>query len=202
MVTVKVYGKTAEVNETNPNFNFHTNQNLPFINVEVLIGDEDGSRIWKETIKATNLEEAERQGQELITFFNDTIQKGEKRRGFFGFYQEDEEVAKYKDEEGVSGWLNPEGQFYPCGFGEHSRYAREVLEIMDIDVDSEDVANDGHIPMSCNEQSTLSHIGILGDITESQLEWFNRFFYKLSSSQKSDLKKAVEKQGLKLKYNW
>ena len=114
---------------------------------------------------------------------------------------EDEEVSTYEDDEGMIGWLNPKGNFFPCQFGEHVLYANQLLQrIRKEDIDT--LAENQHIPMSIDEKSNYEHIGILGDITPEQITWFNRFFDKLSRMQKSAIMSALEKQGKKLEFAW
>lgn len=201
MVTVSIYGKVVEVSETNPAFNFHTGRSLPYIITFAIVGD--GERIWREDFKVSNPEVAEEQIREVIQFFNDTTREGERGRIFHEMYVENKELQAYEDEQGMSGWLSPTGKFYPCGFGEHSIFAMKVLENKyEYDVSSDIARQNSFIPMSVDERSEFSHLSINEGITPEQMEWFNKFFYKLSRMQKGILSRACDQQGLKMKYDW
>lgn len=195
---ILVYGKEATINPENPSFNYRTGLDLPFIEVKAVI--KDNSKKWKETFKVTSLEKAEEQIKEVIQFFNDTLTGSEREREFASLWFDDEEASQFKDGNGMSGWLNPEGEFFPCGFGEHNIYAMNTMQ--EYNEDLEVFAENQHIPMSVNDQSSFSHIGILGQITEPQLKWFNRFFDKLSSNQKSILSRKCKEQDLQLDFDW
>ena len=195
---VTVYDQETTVNPKNPAFNYLTGFDNPYIEVKAVI--KDSQKQWKETFKVTNMEAAEQEVREVIQFFNNTLRPYEKEREFVSLWIEDEEVSRYKDKEGMCGWLNPEGEFFPCGFGEHNLYALNVLQKYEDDLSI--IAQNQHIPMSVDEQSSFSHIGIFGEITEKQLAWFNRFFDKLSSKQKGTVVKMLEEQGRKLDFEW
>ena len=122
---VSIYGKTAEVNGDNPAFYGYSGKNERYIEVKGMISD--GTKTWRENFKVTSLDVAQKQILEVIQFFNDTMHHGERPRSFVEFYHEDKEVARYKDNEGMSGWLDPEGIFHPCGFGEHIIYAEVIV---------------------------------------------------------------------------
>lgn len=197
--TVHVYRIPVEVSKDNPSFNFWLDQDLPFIKVKAVITDKE--RRWKEVFKVTSLERAEEQVLEVIQFFNDTRPfPDEKERHYVGLYLESEELMNVPDDNGMSGWLNPAGEFFACGFGEHSRYAKEIMR--NHQARSKDAADNDHIPMSHYEQSSFSHMAILGKITIPQEEWLNLWFDKLSPVQKAVVKNAFEEQGLKLDYDW
>lgn len=110
----------------------------------------------------------------------------------------------------MSGWLDPDGIFHPCGFGDHVKYALELLNREEAQKgwtsastdEMEELMMNQHISMSNGEQSTGGFISILGNITSQQVDWFNRFFYKLSGSQKATLTRIAQEQGIKLKYDW
>jgi hypothetical protein len=201
----------AEVNSDNPCFNFHTGRNLPFIEVFAICGD---NREWREKFKVTSHELAESQIKEAIQFFNDTRRPDEqgieKERKFICLYIEDEEVAWRTDNDGMSGWLDPEGIFHPCGFGEHTVYALNLINKEEekngwknANTDEMEVLMENqHISMSVMEQSTGSFMSILGQLTPPQVEWFDRFFYKLAPTQRSTLSDKAKEQGIKLKYEW
>jgi hypothetical protein len=207
---VTYQGMTAMVNPKNPGFNNYTKRNNKYIEVHAIISD--GTKAWREKFKVSFLSKAEEQIKEVIQFFNDTRRLEppiEKERFFVEMYIEDEEVARYEDDKGMSGWLDPDGVFHPCGFGQHVDYA---LEIINKDADfftpvhsdeMEDLAQNSHIPMSVVGQSTGSFVSILGQITPPQVDWFNRFFFKLCPrTQRQKVISAAEKQGIKLKYEW
>lgn len=202
LVTVHVYGATAQVNPGNPNFDFHTRRSNPYIETFAIIGNEKGQ--WREKFKVSSMSVAEEQIKEVIKFYNDTITSPhDKPRHFVELYHEDEEVTMYKDDAGMSGWLDPDGVFHPCGFGEHVKYALEMEEkLLDGNQAIDTVAANQHIAMSVSEQSSFSHIGILADLTSKQIEWFNRFFYKLSPAQRTELSNKAKEQGIQLKYMW
>lgn len=198
-MNVTVYDKTIDVNINNPAFNYLTGVNKPYIEVKAVIRDE--KKKWKETFKVSSEEKAAEQIQEVIQFFNDTLQPRETPREFVSVWIEDEELSQYKDKEGMSGWLDPNGIFHPCEFGEHGIYAREKLQIFEQNV-SDVLAQNQHIPMSVDERSHHSNIAIFGVITQEQLNWFNRFFDKLSFTQKSTVQNKTKEQGLSLEYEW
>lgn len=70
------------------------------------------------------------------------------------------------------------------------------------EVEVVELVKNQHIPLSINQQSEYSYIGILGELTEKQINWLNLWFDKLSFPQKSGVKKAFENQGLQLDYHW
>lgn len=197
MNKVWVYNNRVEVDNTNPSFNYWLNQDLPFIEIKAVISD--GTKKWKEKFKVTNIMIAEKQVKQVIEFFNATRpHPDDLERKYISLYLESEELMKFKDDEGMSGWLNPEGEFFACGFGEHVVYASEMMERMEVD----ELAENNHVPMSHDSSSSYSHIGILGKLTEKQIEWFDLWFDKLSSEQKSGVKKAYEEQGIEMEYAW
>ncbi|RPK19989.1 hypothetical protein [Paenibacillus xylanexedens] len=205
---VSVYGKRATVNKKNPSFNTWTGEENSYVLVQAICGDETGE--WREQFKVTSLAVAEEQIREVIQFFNDTrvYPDKERERHFVSLYAEDEEVRRYRDDGGLSGWLDPNGTFHPCGFGEHVKYALDFAEKAGEEfrvMGSEDIEKlnaNQHIPMSLNGQSASSFIGILADLTAPQIEWFNRFFFKLAPMQRSVVCKKAKEQGVKLKYQW
>lgn len=195
MRTVTVYGKQAEVNEHNPSFNIHLGSNLPYVMVKAIMGDERGK--WVEPIKVSSLENAEQEGKEVIQFYNDTLQQGERIRKFHGLHQEDADVSSYEDREGMTGWLTPQGEFIPCKFGEHAVYANQFMENA---TSEERMVENQYIPMSEDSRSKYSHITILAELTSEQMDWFNRFYYKLSWIQNRMVQDAFKKQNKTLKW--
>jgi len=194
-----VYGIKVEYSDQNPALSYLRRNYLPYIEVKALIRNE--KQVFREKIKVSNLEVAEQQIKEVMDFYNQTLQHGELEREFVELWLEDEEVSTYEDDEGMIGWLDPKGNFFPCQFGEHVLYANQLLQrIRKEDIDT--LAENQHIPMSIDEKSNYEHIGILSDITPEQVDWFNRFFDKLSRMQKSAVMSALEKQGEKLEFAW
>lgn len=213
LVKVSTYqGMTAMVNPDNPSFSNFLRGRAKSRFIEVYAIVSDGTKQWREQFKVSSMKVAEEQVKEVLQFFNDTRRPEppvEKERHFVSLYIEEPEVARYEDDYGMSGWLDPEGVFHPCGFGRHVEY---VLELLNSDLDAPfksahsgeimEFAENQHIPMSNTEQSSGAFISILGDLTPPQVEWFNLFFFKLSSVQKSAVTKAAKEQGIQLKYDW
>jgi hypothetical protein len=204
----------TRVNSDNPNFAHWFRRPVP-THIEVFAIVTDGVHTWREKFKASSLDVAEEQIKEVVQFFNNTIMpdENERERSFVCLYTDDEEAARYKDDIGMSGWLDPEGKFHPCGFGEHSEYAvRIMLEELERDESAplrgakEQVGRltkNQHIPMSVSHLSSGSYIAILGQLTQAQVDWFNRFFYKLCPiTQRPAVVRAAKEQGVKLKYDW
>lgn len=201
------YGATAYVPKDNPSFNFQLKQDLPYITVPVIVSN--GEACFKEDFKVSRLEDAERQAKEIIKFFNDTLQPGEKPREFVELYKDiDDEMARYGDGEGVIGWLTPDGVFHNCGFGGHAEFA--VLQISEDKInlnfnvmdEMEELTHSQYIPFSTWEQSTYGSAGIIDELTEKQVDWINKMFYKLDINQRSVVQEVAKKQGIKLKYWW
>jgi hypothetical protein len=210
-VLISTYQRmTALVDPDNPAFSGHF-KGKPKKHTEVYAIISNGVTQWREKFKVSSLKVAEEQIKEVLQFFNDTRRPEhpmEKERSFVEFYQEDEEVSRHEDDYGMSGWLDPDGVFHPCGFGEHVKYALDLFNDEDnrwknVGSDEmEELATNQHIPLSNGEQSTGGFISILGQLTPPQVTWFNRFFYKLSSTQKTALSRAAKGQGIQLKYHW
>lgn len=215
LVEVTTYHQmTAKVNPDNPGFaHFFRRPSPPYVEVYAVVGD--GVMTWREKFKVTSLDVAEEQIKEVIQFFNDTRRPEEKERErtFLHIYTEDEEVSIYEDDAGMSGWLDPDGVFHPCGFGEHVEYAMNIVlkEHMEdasrpLRNGKEEVNNliiNQHIPMSVSNLSSGSFISILGRLTPPQVDWFNRFFFKLCPrTQRPVVVQAAREQGIKLKYDW
>lgn len=210
-VKVSTYhGMTAFVNPSNPGFSsYFRGKRVKSVEVYGLI--TDGTKSWRESFKVSNKKAAAQQIAEVIQFFNETRRPDdkEKERTFVGLYEEDKEVARYPDDCGMSGWLDPEGVFHPCGFGEHVQYALEIFNNEEstsfrpcYKEEMDELALNQHIPMSTEDMSSNSFISILGKLTPSQVEWFNRFFYKLSSAQRTAVARAAKEQNIQLKYDW
>lgn len=210
LVEVRTYQRMrAMVNPKNPSFDSYTGERNRSIEVHAIISD--GTKSWRESFKVSNKSVAEEQIREVIKFFNDTRLSDppmEKERAYVGLYNEEEEVAQYEDDRGMSGWLDPEGVFHPCGFGEHVQYAldlynrgQEQWKSCSTD-EMESLLENQHISMSNGEQSNGGFISILGKLTLPQIEWFNRFFFKLSPTQRWTVVKVAREQGIELKYDW
>lgn len=192
----KVYGKYVEFNENLPAFNYITGRNLPFIEVKAVI---KGYQKYKEVFKVSSMETAEEEIKEIIDFFNASLTQGEREREFISLFIEDEEVAKYNDNEGMTGWLDPSGKFFPCEEGEHSLYAYEITNRMDQEGRKELEINQ-HIPMSKGDLDGKPYLFISGKLTPEQVVWLNRFFDKLCRCQKGTVKMEMEKQGFSLDF--
>lgn len=211
LVEVRTYQRVrAMVNPSNPAFDHYTGQKNRHIKVHAII--TDGTKSWREQFKVSNKKLAAEQVKEVIQFFNDTRLPDppmEKERSFVELYIEDKEVARYEDDCGMSGWLDPEGVFHPCGFGEHVKYALDLLN-QDLDApfkpaysdEMHELSENQHISMSNGEQSVGGFISILGQLTPPQVVWFNRFFFKLSPTQRRVLTSKAKEQGMELKYAW
>jgi hypothetical protein len=58
------------------------------------------------------------------------------------------------------GWLSPNGEFYPCNYGEHHLFASKNEE--------------EHVLLGCNEfRNDYFVLFISGSLTEKQIQWFN-----------------------------
>ena len=198
MMNVNVYGKNVTINSDLPAFNYLTKEERPFVIVHAYIKSQKG--FWKEAFKVSSADPivAKDEIQEIIQFFNDTIRTGEAERTLDSLVKPDPEVDRFEDGQGLTGWLDPKGEFHACAFGCHSVYAMELEEREGSDA----LESNQHIPMSEFDQSGSQFISIMGEITDAQLEWFNRFYYKLSMSQRVVVEKKVKEQGKKLKYTW
>lgn len=105
-------------------------------------------------------------------------------------------------EQGLTGWLSPEGEFYPCKYGEHYQFATKVL--------SEDAKlNQDRFPMEYEKGTAITgsealkelywvamgvdyiHIPSLG-FTRPQAEWINRNLIDLSDPQRGMLYQFIE----------
>jgi len=209
MIVQTYHRMRAEVNPENPNFEGYTG--IRKKNAERWAVVTNGVKTWRELFKIASDYSAEEQVKEVLQFFNDTRrpEMKEKERIFVGFYEEPEHVAKWADDEGMSGWLDPEGVFYPCAFGEHTSYAVQLFDRENRDVwtsgrdEMRNLTLNQHIPMSTWESSSQGYIAILGDLTEKQVDWFNQFFFKLCPrTQRGVVADKAQEQGIKLKFDW
>ena len=92
---------------------------------------------------------------------------------------------------GLTGWLDPEGVFHPCGFSEHSEYAQKILESYNT-WDAYDRIRDEklYIPMGgdYDENDAYVFLNIDNDklepiITDKQKKWFDDNFHRLAKGQ-------------------
>jgi hypothetical protein len=208
LVEVTTYERMpAMVNPDNPAFSGYFRRPTPK-HLEVFAIIDNGSRSWREKFKVSSKKVSEEQIKEVIQFFNDTRRDKtlEKERTFVSLYHECEEVARYEDDQGMSGWLDPQGVFHPCGFGEHVKFALDILNKDEEHYRGSDevgeLVSNQYIPMSVMHLSTNGFISILGELTPEQITWFDMFFFKLAPSQRSTLTREAKKQGIKLKYDW
>jgi len=79
---------------------------------------------------------------------------------------------------GLSGWLSPEGVFYPCQRGEHSHFAEKYYNTQD--------ESEGHyIPMGVSEpDGEYSFLVITKRLTSEQSLWFETNWELLNPIQK------------------
>ena len=88
-------------------------------------------------------------------------------------------------EEGMNGWLTPEGEFYPCAYGEHDIFAKENADKVE--------GKDLYIKMGSKGNDfnyEFSHLAIIYDPTDKQVEWSNKNFDNLDKKQQEILKKS------------
>ena len=110
---------------------------------------------------------------------------------------------------GMTGWLSPDGVFYECSYGEHYKFAQELMST-NPELDSERIRI-GHeqgtvihgeialrelewIPMGVpsNGRGGVDYIHIpLEGRTEEQIEWFEENYYHLSELQQSILQNHI-----------
>lgn len=91
---------------------------------------------------------------------------------------------------GLTGWLDPEGVFHPCGYGEHHLFAHKIM-----DGGSPSISYDRlrfermYIPMGSSNRENGSYIFINIDkgkplVTDKQKKWLKENFDKLDRMQK------------------
>lgn len=95
---------------------------------------------------------------------------------------------------GLSGWLTPEGEFYPCEHGEHWKFAKENLKKQD------KLQELQYISMGSlgYELEKTSHLFLpLNGLTPKQEKWFEEHYEYLDPQQKKivDLAKGVKING-------
>jgi hypothetical protein len=92
---------------------------------------------------------------------------------------------------GLTGWLDPEGIFHPCDYGEHSIFAQEVIDDYPYSAYDRLRYEKFFIPMGSLWDESRSYVFINIDekiiepiITEEQRKWFVENFNKLDLGQK------------------
>jgi hypothetical protein len=116
--------------------------------------------------------------------------------------------------EGLTGWLSPQGEFFPCEYGEHSYLASEIFDTHEnsnqmkrerINISNEKRGILPHdetlkemlwIPMGTpkwgsNPSKDYLFIPFTGR-TEPQIKWFEDNYDKLSETQQEMLKEHIE----------
>ena len=89
---------------------------------------------------------------------------------------------------GLTGWLDPEGEFHPCNYGEHNKFAEKIIDSYGAYSRLRDELL--YIPMGAafNEKESYVFINIDSEkaeplITQKQKEWFDKNFSRLAKGQ-------------------
>jgi hypothetical protein len=94
----------------------------------------------------------------------------------------------YKDKQGVSGVLLPNGEFCYIPDKNHSRFARALIDYYPKEL---------HNNMVFLSNGSYSHLGVIKGLTKPQIEWFVKYKRKLNDEQLISLNELAYKS----KYN-
>lgn len=106
-----------------------------------------------------------------------------------------EEITCANKAEGKSGWLSPEGRFYPCKYGDHWDKARKILHKLGITYAfaPEDKLRKMFQWVSMESSYGSSYVSIatkddgVCDYTDKQIKWLKRNYKKLDKDQQEYL---------------
>lgn len=90
---------------------------------------------------------------------------------------------------GLTGWLDPEGVFHPCEYGEHRDYAMDIID--SFNAYDKLRYEEYYIPMGADYDEDRAYVFLNIDqeklepiITDKQRKWFDDNFDRLAKGQK------------------
>ncbi|MFE8701044.1 hypothetical protein ACFYKX_10535 [Cytobacillus sp. FJAT-54145] len=94
---------------------------------------------------------------------------------------------------GLSGWLDPEGQFHPCSYGRHHEFAQDEMERLanlgDYPYESVDQLRErSYIPMGGSSTGwyvflPINHETYKPMVSKAQYAWFQTHWHELDAEQ-------------------
>lgn len=105
-------------------------------------------------------------------------------------------------EYGLSGYLSPDGTWYPCGYHEHGEKAREITEIYKLDLSDSnliamggDFVKFGTAPWTNKEGCNMCHVfmNIDQELTDVQISWLEQNLVYATDIQRDSVYKTFQR---------
>ncbi|WP_422661613.1 hypothetical protein ACK8P5_26180 (plasmid) [Paenibacillus sp. EC2-1] len=106
------------------------------------------------------------------------------------------EQSRAKGEYGLSGFLAPDGVFYPCSYLEHSALAKKLIKEYDVNLYDGDY-NKLFIKFGCDPWTGpmgtgMCHVFMFEEPTPDQLEWLNNSIDRATDKQRRIIEEHLD----------